>query len=339
MAELNKEIIKEIIKVPKDNGQSIQLNIIKWGRNSSKYDLRVWDGEKSLKGFTLSEEELNRLCRAVTLKYSRYRERGEERTVFEIRQMNAIDLRSVLENHPESKDDYQRLRALLRDLYPQKTLEVNLILNVLHCGISGQMLRLKEVKTRDMKRFVNFLESQYGIRESCAAGAVIAWAKALDIPFDIETVLENKEPEKKTPTVKPKQPPKPVIGHKYGDIVFENEDISVTYKGVYRFNGLFAQGHRIRFFIENKTGQKLRISGKDIGVNGLVVKSEDLFNSEVAPHKKVIDTVLMPQSSLVAAGITKVTDMRELTIHFEYDNGHLKRRTSEIALVPYEVKE
>lgn len=305
MAELNKEIIKEILKVPKDNGQSIQLNIIKWGRNSSKYDLRVWDGEKSLKGFTLSEEELKRLCRAVKSMYGPYKERGEERTVFEICQMNDIDLRSVLDNHPESKEDYQRLRALLRDLYPKKTLEVNLLLNVLHCGISGQMNRLKEIKTRDMNRFVNFMESQYGIKESCATGAVIAWAKALDIPVDIETVPETRKHDKKVPAAKPKIKPKTVVGRKYGDTVFENEDIAVIYKGVYKFNGLFAQGHRIRFFIENKTGQKLRITGKNISVNGLVVQSDDLFNSEVAAHKKVIDTVLMPQSNLKSAGISK----------------------------------
>lgn len=340
MAEVNKEIVKRIFCVSKDNGQSIQLNIIKWGRNSSKYDLRVWDGEKSLKGFTLSDGELKKLCGAIASRYRKTGEREAERMTFDVREMEEIDLKRILEEHPECRDDFNRLRAVMRDLYPKKTLEVNLILNVLHCGITGQMMRMKEVNTRDMKRFVYFMESQYGVSERYSVGAVLSWAKALDIPCNIKA---SEVSETNTGALPQRDPlpeaPGAVKGHKYGDLVFENEDIAVTYKGVYKFNGLFAQGYRIRFFIENKTGQKLRISGKNISADGLVVASDDLFNSEVAAHKKVVDTVLMPKNSLNAAGISKVADMNSLAIQFEYDNGQVKKRTSEITMEPYEVKE
>lgn len=125
----------------------------------------------------------------------------------------------------------------------------------------------------------------------------------------------------------------------YDELAFENDDIVVVYKGVYKFNGLFAQGYRIRFIIENKTDYPLRIVGKNISANGFVVSTSDLFNSEVDSRKKVIDTVLMGQSNLSSAGIKKVSDMKELKISFEYEMNKIKIRTPEIILEPYEIDE
>lgn len=57
------EIIEKIFSIERENGQTIELNIIKWGTYTQKYDLRVWkDKETPLKGFTLSKDELNMLC-------------------------------------------------------------------------------------------------------------------------------------------------------------------------------------------------------------------------------------------------------------------------------------
>lgn len=341
MAEVKKEIIEKIISVDKDNGQTIQLNIIKWGKNSSKHDLRIWDGEKSLKGFTLSEDELKRLCDAMAKKYNTHLERVEVpvgKLSFNVQRMDAIDLRAILDTYPNSFNDYNRFRALLRDKYPKKSLEVNLLLCVLHCGIVGQMMKLKQLKTVDMNRYIAFMEKEYGTMERYTTGAVMLWAKALDIPCKVKINAQKKEDKAILPGSVPVQV-QPIIGHKFNDLVFENEDIAITYKGVYKFDGLFAQGHRIRFVIENKTNQKMRIEGKNISANGFVVASDDLFNSEVEPHKKVIDTVLMRQSNLSAVGVEKVSDMKELAITFEYEMNRNKKRTTEIFLEPHEVKE
>lgn len=341
MAEVKKEIIEKIFSIDKDNGQTIQLNIIKWGKNSSKHDLRIWDGEKSLKGFTLSEEELKRLCDAMAKKYNTHQERVEVpvgKLSFDVQRMNAIDLRAILDTYPNSFNDYNRFRALLRDKYPKKSLEVNLLLCVLHCGIVGQMVKLKQLKTVDMNRYIAFMEKEYGTMGQYTAGAVMLWAKALDIPCKVKINAQKKEDKAIIPSSAPVQV-QPVIGHKFNDLVFENEDIAITYKGVYKFDGLFAQGHRIRFVIENKTNQKMRIEGKNISANGFVIASDDLFNSEVEPHKKVIDTVLMRQSNLSAVGVKQVSDMKELAITFEYEMNRNKKRTTEIFLEPHEVKE
>lgn len=46
MAEVKRDVIEHIFDVDKDNGQTIQLNIMKWGRNFQKYDLRIWNEDK-----------------------------------------------------------------------------------------------------------------------------------------------------------------------------------------------------------------------------------------------------------------------------------------------------
>lgn len=59
---VNYEIVKKIFSFPygKGNGE-IQLNLIKWGDNPAKLDLRKWSNGKAQKGITFEEEELRAL--------------------------------------------------------------------------------------------------------------------------------------------------------------------------------------------------------------------------------------------------------------------------------------
>lgn len=60
MCDIKCEILETLIVFPEDNGYHKELNIIKWGDNSPKYDLRGWTAnrEKMTKGVTLTKEEL-----------------------------------------------------------------------------------------------------------------------------------------------------------------------------------------------------------------------------------------------------------------------------------------
>lgn len=54
------KIIKEILAFPKNSRKwHKEINIIQWGNNPQKYDLRGWndDHTEMTKGVTLSEEE------------------------------------------------------------------------------------------------------------------------------------------------------------------------------------------------------------------------------------------------------------------------------------------
>lgn len=60
MAELKYEILETLVNFPEQKGYHLELNLIKWGDNDPKYDLRRWndDRTKMTKGITLSKEEL-----------------------------------------------------------------------------------------------------------------------------------------------------------------------------------------------------------------------------------------------------------------------------------------
>lgn len=54
------EILETFIEFPESRGYHLELNLVKWGENELKYDLRRWNEDRSrmTKGATLSKEEL-----------------------------------------------------------------------------------------------------------------------------------------------------------------------------------------------------------------------------------------------------------------------------------------
>ena len=64
MSEIDFTIIKEIgVLSSASKGWELQLNIVKWGNNAPKYDLRTWapGRSKAGKGITFTEEEAIKL--------------------------------------------------------------------------------------------------------------------------------------------------------------------------------------------------------------------------------------------------------------------------------------
>ena len=59
------EILETFIEFPESRGYHLELNLVKWGENEPKYDLRRWNDDRSkmTKGITLTKEEL------LTLQY------------------------------------------------------------------------------------------------------------------------------------------------------------------------------------------------------------------------------------------------------------------------------
>lgn len=60
MPDLKCEILETLVMLPKSGKYHKELNLIKWGDNPPKYDLRGWSGDRSemTKGITFSKEEL-----------------------------------------------------------------------------------------------------------------------------------------------------------------------------------------------------------------------------------------------------------------------------------------
>lgn len=60
MGNLNCEILETLVEFPEKGKFHKELNLVKWGDNPPKYDLRGWseDHSKWTKGTTLTKEEL-----------------------------------------------------------------------------------------------------------------------------------------------------------------------------------------------------------------------------------------------------------------------------------------
>ena len=58
-------ITKHIKTIGTTNVYSIQLNLVKWGHNPEKYDIRKWISKEPLRGICLDRDEATSLCYAL----------------------------------------------------------------------------------------------------------------------------------------------------------------------------------------------------------------------------------------------------------------------------------
>ena len=65
--EFNFKKIKKIGVISAYNKTVKELNIVQWGDDSPKYDLRVWLNEVALKGITLTKEEMKKLKELINM--------------------------------------------------------------------------------------------------------------------------------------------------------------------------------------------------------------------------------------------------------------------------------
>lgn len=69
MADFKFEIVQNIgVLSTKNNGWTVELNIVKWGDNSPKFDIRSWDKDHAMmsKGISLNKEELKALSKLLS---------------------------------------------------------------------------------------------------------------------------------------------------------------------------------------------------------------------------------------------------------------------------------
>ncbi len=66
---LNFEVVEQLATLSESGNWTKQLNIVQWGDNIAKYDIRPWnkDHTKSGKGVTLTLQELVALKKALNM--------------------------------------------------------------------------------------------------------------------------------------------------------------------------------------------------------------------------------------------------------------------------------
>lgn len=228
----------------------------------------------------------------------------------------------ILKQKPIILSDREKLKAFLFDCFPGDRLHANLLLIAYDSGICNYIKEKRELNDVFSNRFIHLLTHEYGIKEEYAHWSVFTWAEVygshlLGLPIEITQKNNTHHSEKNDELIirKKVQPSKPAKAvYSVGDTIFENKDIEVVYRGIYRFNGLFAQGYRIKLIVNNKTSHKLWVQCENITVNGLVVEQTGLVESELSPNKRIITSTLMDQGKLAEANATSIPKMK--TIEF-----------------------
>lgn len=60
MPDIKCDILETLVEFPSDGKYHKELNLVKWGSNAPKYDLRGWSEDRAAmtKGVTLTKDEL-----------------------------------------------------------------------------------------------------------------------------------------------------------------------------------------------------------------------------------------------------------------------------------------
>ena len=61
----NHTVVKHITNIGSSSTYTIELNVVKWGKNPEKYDIRKWVSGEPLKGICLDQEEATILYYAL----------------------------------------------------------------------------------------------------------------------------------------------------------------------------------------------------------------------------------------------------------------------------------
>lgn len=104
-----------------------------------------------------------------------------------------IDLKHLIEQHPEVLTDYTKLKAYILDLYPNcKRGMVNILVSIQQCGIVAEMQVSKNPSTLDMSRWKKCLEDNVGFTGALAETCLQMWCVAVGIQLETKASAEQK---------------------------------------------------------------------------------------------------------------------------------------------------
>lgn len=95
-----------------------------------------------------------------------------------------MDLKIVVENHPECLTNRSRLVAVLRDLYPNERLLVNIALEVYECGIADRLRSMTNVEATQTQAFCHQLATEYALPVQVALQGLVMWADAYGVSME-----------------------------------------------------------------------------------------------------------------------------------------------------------
>ena len=125
-----------------------------------------------------------------------------------------IDLKKILDRHPEAAGNSRQMMGLLQDYYPdyENEYEKHIILFFMKSGIVDDLKRKKQndeiITAADEKKYLTKIEKRYGVQEGTSRPIFRLWIEALELKFDTGEVTERNDDENSvnTPADHPTEP-------------------------------------------------------------------------------------------------------------------------------------
>ncbi len=112
-----------------------------------------------------------------------------------------IDLKEILNKHPEAAGDSRQMMGLLQDYYPdyENEYEKRIILFFMECGIVDDLRRKKQhneiITAADEKKYLQKLKNQYGTTEEFSGSIFRLWVDALELEIENSDRPERSDDE------------------------------------------------------------------------------------------------------------------------------------------------
>ncbi len=117
-----------------------------------------------------------------------------------------INLKNILKNHPEAAGNYEQMKGLLLDHYPdyEKEYEKHILLSFIETGIVNELAERKDhpITLSDENKYINRLINQYGYQKELCESIFRLWVDALQLKFEDEVEIDlsnGSAPEKNLP--------------------------------------------------------------------------------------------------------------------------------------------
>lgn len=142
-----------------------------------------------------------------------------------------IDLKIAIAACQDWKNNPSQLRAILRDYYPNNRREVNVVLNVLESGIIDRIRRERIIDDITIEKYLTVLDDEYGIQQEAALEALEAWAKSLNVNWNVSSKEYDNESERESFITRNRQSAQPEEKLQIAEVAHLNvfiEDFNTT---------------------------------------------------------------------------------------------------------------
>ena len=229
-----------------------------------------------------------------------------------------VILKDIIKNDNSILGNGARLKGLLRDVFPNDTRMVNILMIMNDSGMLNQISQCQVIDETQMWKFINCLETEYGFKEQYVYEGIKVWADIFDVN------CANMVFEYSSEMIDCKDESVAIFG--MNQIIFENDDLQIIYKGIQR--------NRLYCLYINKSEFKIHIQQMESEVNGNPITLLGAVALET--KEKTIYDFMWDSDILKLSTDGKISNIKALEIRFCYECGcNPKMQSDVIKLQPY----